>query len=165
MGLYATTTSLEILMIGTVFDTATTSLGNKLITHAENEVNKYLSKRYDISSFNVTSTSVPPIVTSISETLATGYMYKYMSRGGKDALERAKFFIDQAMDNLKLIAEYKLDLVDSNGEVIPDGEGSSYSIKSTTSDYSNTFNEDSQLDWEVDPLKLDNIKSERDQNG
>lgn len=165
MGLYATTTSLEILMIGTVFDTATTSLGNKLITHAENEVNKYLSKRYDISSFNDTSTSVPPIVTSISETLATGYMYKYMSRGGKDALERAKFFIDQAMDNLKLIAEYKLDLVDSNGEVIPDGEGSSYSIKSTTSDYSNTFNEDSQLDWEVDPLKLDNIKSERDQNG
>lgn len=165
MGLYATTTSLEILMIGTVFDTATTSLGNKLITHAENEVNKYLSKRYDISSFNVTSTSVPPIVTSISETLATGYMYKYMSRGGKDALERAKFFIDQAMDNLKLIAEYKLDLVDSNGDVIADSENSSYSVKSTTSDYSNTFNEDSQLDWEVDPLKLDNIKSERDQNG
>ena len=42
MGKYATTTSLEVLMVGTTFDTATTSLASKLITHAENEVNKYI---------------------------------------------------------------------------------------------------------------------------
>lgn len=162
MGLYATTTSLEILMIGTQFDTATTALATKLITHAENEINKYLSKRYDISSFNDTSTSVPPIVTTICENLTVGYMHKYMARTGKDSIEMGKAFIDQAMDNLKMIAEYKLDLVDSSGDSISDVAGSSYNIKSTTSDYSNTFNEDEQLNWEVDESKLDAIKTERD---
>lgn len=161
MGIYCTSTSLQTLMIGTSFDTVTTSLCTKLITHSENEINKYLSKRYDIGSFNNTSTSVPPIVTSICETLTEGYMHQRMSRGGKESMQRGKELIKQALDNLELISNYKLDLVDSSGDRINDISTGAFLIKSTTENYSNTFNEDDQLDWVIDSDKLLDIESER----
>jgi len=161
MGTYATTTSLQTLMVGTTFDTATTSLATKLITHAENEINKYISKRYDVSNFS-TSTAVPPLLTSLCETLSEGYMYQRMSRGGKESVNRAKTLIDQAVDNLKLIAEYKLDLVNTAGSVVTDMSQTAYRVLSNTTDYSNTFNEDDPLNWEVDQDKLDDIESERE---
>lgn len=159
MGTYATTTSMQILMVGTEFDTATTALCSRLITHSENEINKYLSKRYDISSIQ---SPVPPLVTSLCETLTEGYMFQRMSRGGKDSMAQGKALIDQAVTNLKLIADYKADLMDSSGDAISDSVNGAFSMKSTTSDYSNTFNEDNPLNWEVDPDKLDAIISERD---
>lgn len=150
-------------MIGTDFDTATTSLATKCITHAENEVNKYISKRYDISSspFN-TSTSIPPLVTSLTETLSEGYMYQRMSRGGKEWRDRGKELINQVLDNLKEIANYKLDLVNTSGSVIADMSNTSYRCLSSTDTYSTTFNEDSELNWSIDQDKLDDIESERD---
>lgn len=161
MGVYASSTSLEILMIGTNFDTATTSLATKCIAQAENEVNKYLSKRYDIGGI---VSAVPPIVTSLTEKLAVGYMFQYMSRGGKESMQRGKFFIDDALTNLKAIANYELDLIDSNGDVVVNLSASGYDIQSTTQNYSPTFNEDDQTLWEVDQLKLDDIKSLRETN-
>lgn len=158
MGTYATTSSLAIIMIGTSFDSATTSLCTKMITHAENEINKYISKRYDISAFS-TSTSAPPILTSLCETLTEGYMYQRMNRG--DASGRGKELIDQAIENLKLIADYKLDLVNSSGSVIDGLSTGGYQILSTSDGYSTTFNEDDELNWEVSPDKLDDISSER----
>ena len=160
MGVYCTTSGLEILMIGTSFDTATTSLATKLITHAENEINKYLSKRYDVGAFS-TLALTPPLVTSLCETLAEGYMYQRMSRGGKESISRAKNLIDQAIDNLKLISEYKEDLVDSNGDVVTDMSQTSYRVLCNTSDYVNTFNEDDSLNWKIDQNKLDDIDDER----
>lgn len=161
MGVYATTTSIEINMIGTSFDSLTTSLCTKMITHSENEINKYLSKRYDISAFQ-TTTSVPPLVTSLCETLTEGYMYQRMARGGKESLAHAKMLIEQVKENLKLIAEYKLDLLNSSGSVNDDSANTAYRASSTTEDYNNTFNEDDQLNWEVDPDKLQAIADERD---
>jgi len=148
-------------MVGTEFDTATTSLATRLITHAENEVNKYLSRRYDVSAFN-TSTAIPPLVTSLTETLAEGYMYQRMSRGGKEAMARANELIKQAVSNLKDIAEYKLDLVDTNGSSIVDMSQTAYRVLCNTSDYTPTFAEDDELNWEVDTDKLDDIDSARD---
>lgn len=148
-------------MVGTEFDTATTSLATRLITHAENEVNKYLSRRYDVSAFN-TSTAIPPLVTSLTETLAEGYMYQRMSRGGKEAMARANELIKQAVSNLKDIAEYKLDLVDTNGSSIVDMSQTAYRVLCNTSDYTPTFAEDDELNWEVDIDKLDDIDSARD---
>lgn len=147
-------------MIGTSFDTATTSLATKLIIHAENEINKYLSKRYDVGAFS-TLALTPPLVTSLCETLAEGYMYQRMSRGGKESISRAKNLIDQAIDNLKLISEYKEDLVDSNGDVVTDMSQTSYRVLCNTSDYVNTFNEDDSLNWKIDQNKLDDIDDER----
>lgn len=149
-------------MIGTTFDANTSSLATKLITHSENEINKYISKRYDISSFNTTSTAVPPLITSLCETLSEGYMYQRMSRGSKESMARAKALIDQVKENLKLIAEYKLDLINSNGGVVADMSSTSYRIQSSTSNYSNTFNEDDPLNWAIDQDKLDDIEDERD---
>ena len=149
-------------MITTDFDTATTSLCSKLITHAENEIEKKISKRYDVDTFNNTSTSVPPMLTSICETLVVGYMYKFMNRSpGKDQMDFANGFINQAMDNLTLIADYKADLVDSSGAVIADMSNTAYQVKCNTSSYTPTFNEDDELNWEIDPDKLDDIESER----
>lgn len=160
MGTYATTTGLAVNMIGTTFDSVTTALATKLITHAENEVNKYLSKRYDLSAFN-TSTAIPPLVTSITETLAEGYMYQRMSRGGKEALAQSKMLISQAIENLSLIADYKLDLVGASGTVIADMSQTAYRVMSSTSNYANTFNEDDDLNWKVDDTKIDDIDTER----
>lgn len=161
MGLYCTTTSLQVLMVGTSFDTATTSLADKLIIHAENEINKYLSKRYDIETFTPFA-NVPPIVTSLCETLAEGYMYQRMSRGGKDSMNRAKELIDQAIKNLEAIAKYELDVIDSGGDPVPDMSNTAYRVLSNTTGYANTFNEDNPLNWEVDPKKLQDIEDERE---
>lgn len=149
-------------MIGTTFDTLTGALASKLITHAENEINKWLSKRYDVTVFMATSTAVPPLVTSLAETLSEGYIYQRMSRGGKESDQRGKILINQAIENLKLISDYKLDLTDSTGAVVADMSQTAYRVLSTTSDYENTFNEDDQLNWAVDRNKLDDISDTRE---
>lgn len=161
MGLYCTTTSLQTIMVGTTFDTVTTSLAGKLITHAENEVNKWISKRYDIGNFN-TSTAIPPLLTSLAETLAEGYMVQRMGRGGKESLAHSKMLIEQATNNLKMISEYKLDLIDSSGDVVQDMSQTSYRVMSSTSEYSDTFGEDDPMNWAVDQDKLDDIDADRD---
>lgn len=160
MGIYATTTSLQILMVSTTFDTLTTALATKLLTHSENEINKYLSKRYDVSGW--TSTAVPPLVTSLCETLTEGYMYQRMSRGGKEANARGKELIDQALSNLKMLSDYKLDLLDSSGDVITDMSNTAYKVLSNTDGYTPTFGEDDELNWRVDPDKLNDIDDSRD---
>lgn len=162
MGTYATTTSLQTVMIGTTFDSATTSLASKCITWAENEVNKYLSKRYDISSSTFqTTTSIPPIVTDWTEQIAEGRLHQKMSRGGPESLERGQKIIDSVIDNLELIADYKGHLLDSSGSIITDKSNTSYRVLENTSDYATTFDEDSPLDWEVDPDKIDDISDGR----
>lgn len=160
MGTYATTTSLQVLMIGTTFDTLTTALSSKLITHSENEINKYLSKRYDVSLWN-TSTSIPPLVTSLCETLTEGYMYQRMSRGGKEAMSRGDILIKQAIENLTLLANYKMDLLTPTGSVLGDMSNTAYKVLSNTSDYSSTFGEDDELNWKVDSNKLQDIYDSR----
>lgn len=149
-------------MIGTTFDTLTSALASKLITHSENEINKWLSKRYDVTVFMATSSAVPPLVTSLAETLSEGYIYQRLSRGGKEADHRGKILIGQVIENLKLISDYKLDLTDSTGAVVADMSQTAYRVLSTTSDYENTFNEDDQLNWAVDQNKLDDISDTRD---
>lgn len=163
MGTYCTTTSLDTIMIGVNFDTATTALATKMITHAENEVNKYLSKRYDISGSTFqTTTSIPPLVTSLTERLAEGYTWKAISRGSKESLTRGKDLIKDVIENLKMIADYKLDLLDTSGSVLVDMSNTAYRVLCNTTNYTNTFNEDSELSWAIDSDKLDDISSERD---
>ncbi len=161
MGTYATYTSLQILMVGTQFDAATIALCGKLITTAENEINKYISKRYDVSQF-ATTTAVPPILTSLCETLTEGYMYQRNSRGGKEAMTRGQTFIDQVMENLTEIADYKLDLVNTAGSVINDMSQTAFRVLSTTDRYTSTFDEGSELEWKIDQDKLDDIDGEKD---
>lgn len=162
MGTYCTTTSLQTLMIGTTFDTATTNLASKCISQAEDEIDKYLSGRYDISSaYFQTSTSTPPIITTICETLAQGYTYEQMARG-PDVPKRAERLIKRALDNLSAIAAFKMHLTDSAGSVVPEASSSNYRVQCNTTDYAHTFNEDDELSWAVDGSKLDDIAAERE---
>lgn len=163
MGTYATTTSLATLMLGTDFsNTATVSLASKCVDQAEAEIDKYLARRYDLSSaYFQTSTSTPPIVQSWCEQLAMGYMYRQLSRGGKEGMERGKELINGVLANLQMVADWKLNIADSAGSVIPEGSSSAYRVLANTSDYSNTFNEDDELNWAVDTDKLDDIDAER----
>lgn len=157
MGTYATTTSFSTILVGTTLDSATTSVISKCITWAENEINKKLAKRYNIASFQ---TSVPPQVTSMCEMLSTGYFYENNSRGGKESLARAKALIDRVMENLKDLAEGKLELVDSSGAIVT-ARGTAKGVLSSTSDYDSTFAEDDPLEWAIDADKLDDISSNR----
>lgn len=165
MSTYCTTTSLQTLMVGTTFDTATAALASDCIIQAESEINKYLSRRYDISAspFN-TSTSIPPMVQTLAKWLSMSYVYENLARGSgpnNDVFTRSNRLNKRAIDNLTLIAEYKLDLLDSSGSTVTEAPNSSFRVLCNTSDYSNTFNEDDELDWAVDQDKLDDIDSER----
>jgi hypothetical protein len=158
---YCTTTSLETILIGVNADTATTKLFKKCIAWSENEINKYLSKRYDISSFVDTSSSVPPLVADLCEQLAESFFYSRNSRGGKESLSRSKQLRNEVLDNLKMIQKYEVDLLDVDGGVITDFSQTSYRVLSNTDTYTETFNEDSPLDWKVDNDKLTDIASDR----
>jgi hypothetical protein len=161
MGLFATTSSLSIKMVGTVFDSATTILASASIYDAENEIKKKLSKRYDFSvSPFLTTTSIPPMVTYLTETLAIGYMYENMARGSKEGYERADRYIQRVMDNLTSLLEGEVQLMDSSGTLIPEIEGD-WAVH-TTDNYSPTFNEDDPESWAVDQDKLDDISDERE---
>jgi hypothetical protein len=151
-------------MVGVQFDTATTALCSKRITQAESEINKYLSRRYDLSSATFqTTTSIPPLVTALCERLTEGYMWQSLSRGGasKELLKTSESIIKSVIDNLKLIADYKGDLFDTSGSVVSDMSNTAYRVLSNTDTYVDTFAEDDELNWAVDPDKLDDISSER----
>lgn len=162
MGTFCTTTSLQTLMPGTNFDSATTSLATECISQAEDKIREVLSARYDMSSaYFQTSTSIPPIVQTWAKWLSMGYMYEFLARGGKEAYVRSDRSIKRAMDNMEKVVSYKANILDSSGSMIPEGSNS-YSMTATTSDYTETFGEDDPLNWKVDPDKLDDIADDRD---
>jgi len=162
MATFANVTGLDDIMVGVTFDSATTVLADKMLTHAENEVKKYLSKRYDLSSPTFsTTTGIPPLIRSLTETLAEANVWGRMSRGSKESLARAKAIRKPAIDCLEKIAEYKLDINATSGSVIADFSNTAYQTRSNTSQYTETFGEDDPLSWVVDPDKLDDIKSDR----
>lgn len=163
MGQYATTTTLDLVMVGINFSaTDMPTLAAKAIEQAEAEVNKYLSKRYDLSSNTFqTSTSIPPLVKQMTERLAEGYLWQWMSRGSKESLTRGKELIDEVKGNLGLIASRQADLLNTTGSIISDLSTASYRIQCTTSNYTDTFAEDDELNWAVDSDKLDDIATNR----
>lgn len=161
MGTYSTTTTIEISAIGTTFDTLTTSMVSRCISWSEAEINKYLSKRYDVSAFDSLA-NTPPMVQTWCEWLSLSYLYMNNSRGGSDAMARGEAYKKMAIENLQAVAEYKLDLVDSAGAVVPDFSNTAYQVLSTTDQYTETFAEDNELQWKVDDDKLDDIDSDRD---
>jgi len=163
MGIYINTaTSLTSTMRGVDFNTAAIASINKYIEWSEAEINKYLSKRYDLSSNTFqTTTSVPPLVRSWCERLVPSYYYQFGTRGGKEQRSLAREMRKDVIDNLMMVRDYKMDLVNTAGSVITDFSNTAYRCLSNTDDYTPTFNEDDPLNWEIDPDKLDDIASER----
>lgn len=150
-------------MIGTTFDSATTAFASKCIDWAESEVDKFLAKRYDVSGSTFqTVTSIPPLVTSLTEQIAVGYMNTLNSRASKEAIERGEKLIKMALNELQMLVDYKIHLLDTSGSAITESANTAYRIECSTTDYANTFNEDDELSWAIDSDKLDDIADERD---
>lgn len=173
MGTYATTTSILSCMIGLTGDTATTALISKRIDQAETEVNKFLSKRYDMTSaYFQTATSVPPVVRQLTERLAEAFSWQSVARGDKEALKLAESIIGEVpavrsagsgvMLNLYQIANYQADLLNTAGSVIPDMSNTSFRVKCNTTNYPTTFNEDEPTEWRPSSTKLEDIADERE---
>lgn len=165
MSIYATTTSLATTMIGYTFDSVTTALASKCITDAQNEVRKYLGRRYSLTDTNLaltTTSTVPPMVTTWTEQWAEGLMYIRQSRGGKESLTRGKEMLAMVQDNLERIADGSSDLIATNGSIVAEKSSSNKRVLSSTSTYTPTFAEDDPLNWIVDKDKLDDIEDSRE---
>ena len=160
MGTLCTTTSFQVIMLDTTFDTATSSLMTKCIEQAENKVKEMLARRYDTSSIYFTTYGEVPVLTTLCEWLATGLMYENMSRGGKDSYMRADRYIKKAMENLKLLRDEETSLVDDEGNEVPESD-SNNAVFANTYEYVDTFDEGNPLDWQTDPNKLEDISNEK----
>lgn len=148
-------------MVGTVFDSMTTALASACIYDAENEIKKHLCKRYDFSASPFdTTTSIPPMITTLAQTLAIGYMYENMARGGKEGYARADRYIKRAMDNIQSLLDGEAQLTDSSGDLITEIDGD-WAVRATT-EYEPTFNEDDPQEWAMDPDKVDDLASSRE---
>lgn len=102
------------------------------------------------------------MVRTLTQQRALGYLMINLSRGAKGTIERGEKLIELNDHKLELFKSYDANLVDTAGSVIADKATTGLEVRSTTSDYSNTFNEDSPLEWAVNADKLDDIDSERD---
>src|SRR3990167_603434 len=155
MGTFATTTSLQTLLPGVTFDTATTSLCSLCITWAEGYIRTKLARRYNMaaSPFD-TSTSIPSSLTSITEQLSMGFYFKNSSRGSKESLSRADALIKAAESQIEEIANFNTDLLNNSYTVI---DNRNREVYASTSAYHTTFGEDDPLLWDVDPNKLTDI--------
>ena len=148
-------------MVGTVFDTATTNLASACIYDAETEIKKHLCKRYDFTAAPfLTTTTYPPMIVTLAQTLALGYMYENMARGSKEGYARADRYIDRVMENIEALKNGDAQLTDINNDLVPEIDGDWKIV--TTEAYSPTFNEDDPSDWRVDNNKLEDISDERD---
>jgi len=152
---------MAIKMVGTTFDTATTALAVICLTDAENEIRKQLAKRYNFSAAPfILSATIPPMVTTLAENLAVGYMYENMSRGSKEGYARADRYIKKVNTNLQMLSAGNAQLMDSSGSLISEIEGD-WKVHAT-SPYAHTFNEDHPKNWAVSESKIDDIQTERD---
>lgn len=139
------------------------TIASLCITDAENEIRKRLAARYDVSGadWQTTTGTVPPMVETICKWLAIGYLHEATARGSKDAYARADRYIKKATANLDDLVAGKAVLTDSAGDVI-DVDTEALPVLGNSTDYSPTFNEDSPLNWRVDPDKQDDIDDDRE---
>ena len=163
MGVYATTTALDTLMIGVTFDSATSAMATKAIEHAEAMINSYIGNRYNIAGapFQTTST-IPPKIKSLAEQISEGWVWTKSTRGSGADFERGKELRREALVCLESIRDYKLNLFDSSGSIITEKTTSNFRVQSNTVTFTPTFGEDDPLDWEVDRDKLQDISDSRD---
>ena len=162
MGTFATFTSLDTIIPGVQIDTTTgQSLASICINWAENKVKAKLSRRYDVSNWS-TSTAVPPQITSITEMIACGHLFKQISRGAPESITRGNEIMQDGIDQLMQLANMECDLVNTAGSLINERTDSTREeVISSTTGYHTTFDEDSPLNWVIDPDKVSDIDSGR----
>lgn len=103
--------------------------------------------------YTVPFTTTPPIVRTISTHITAYYVLRmlYVQARTTDNDAWMRTFKDFAYDLLKEIDRGDIVLLDSSGNKLP--RKSSRGIKSSTEEYTPTFNEGEPLTWEKDPKK------------
>jgi len=162
---YSTATSLLIILPGlpqtstSAGYTSTVEIVDKHILRADNTINGKVSIRYDVSAF---SSDVPPLLKTLSEDIASFYSFRSFYGGDNQNINEWIEKYQEALNFLDEIRDAKIDLVDENGNVIPERDTTASTvISSNTKDYQSTFDEDDVLNWKTDQDKLTTIEDNR----
>lgn len=129
--------------------TSTLSLIASHITRADNLINGKIASRYDVSSFNDTTTSIPPLLTSISEDIAAYYTFRSQFSGDNYNINEWVEKYQECIQKLDEIRNGDMDLVDTDHNLIG-GSSTTLTIQSNTDTFTPTFDEGPVLDWSVD---------------
>jgi len=163
---YSTGTTILILLPGLPQTTTTspaytntTALISQHIDRADNIINSKIATRYDVSSF---TTSVPPLLKTISEDITSFFTYRSEFSSDNQNFSEWTDKFKEAMALLDELRKGDLDLVDSGGNIIDEVTTSSVDrIESTTQNYQPFFDEDDSINWKVDGDKITDIEDNR----
>lgn len=154
MGMYATETSISLLLPGflkgntTTSDVEGTALFNKHIDRAESKINAYISFRYDISGFS----SIPPLLTKLSEDVA---VYSVIRATGFRSNDRNEYMDDfeRAETTLNKLKKAEINLTFTDGSLV--SVLSTKRFLSSTKDYTPIFGLDDETEWQRDEDEID----------
>lgn len=136
--------------------TETASLITEKIDRAESVINGYLGRRY-----TVPFAATPPMVETICINLTAHYTLKAkFTRDSHNTSEWVEKLKEDAINDLELIRDRKIDLVNTSGTVISDKNATSR-VKSNTEDYWPTPDLDTVTSWSISSSRLDDIKDGR----
>ena len=162
---YSTSTTITLLLPGLPQTTSaaghstTIAIIEQHIARADNVINGKIATRYQVSNF---TSSVPPLLKTISEDITSFYTYRSLFSSDNQNLSEWTDKFEEAMKMLKELHDGDMDLVDENNNIIDEITTSAIDrIESTTQDYQPFFDEDEPVDWKTDDDKLTNIKDNR----
>lgn len=156
MGLYATTTSISLILPGFLKSNTTTSdsegvnIFNKHITRAEAKVNSAISSRYSVEGF--TSGSIPPLLTKLTEDIATYFVIRSTGYRANDRNEYLDDYKD-AMETLEGLMKGNVKLTYTDGSAV--AVNTTARFKSSTEDYTPIFGLDTQTSWKRDSDEIE----------
>jgi len=160
MSKYTTYTSIftGILSQHTVTTFGTAS-AIECLDEGERCIDGFIARRYDVSSF--TSTAEVPLLKNINNHLTGYYLLRAnFTNDGQNINEWVNEFYQRAIEKLEQLRDRKIDLVDSDGDLISE-RGLTSKYVSSTKDYHPTFDEGPVLDQLVDPDKTEDIADEK----
>jgi hypothetical protein len=157
MGTYTTFTSLLTVLPGLPQTTTsspqytdTSVIIGAHITRAENIVNSMIARRYSVPW---TVGSVPPMVVTLTEDIATYLSYRsFYSQDNQNKTEHFTELKTIAFELLQKIVDSEIDLVDTAGSLVSERAASDYSsmVDSNTRSYQPFFDIDDSLDQDFD---------------
>lgn len=136
--------------------TETSALISAKIPRAEATINSYVGRRY-----SVPFTTIPPKIAEIAVNLTAYYaLVAKFSKDNHNTNDWVELLGKDAIAELVLIRDRKIDLVDTTGAVLAERTSGSR-VVSNTQNYQPFADLDSQLDWKTADERLNTI----DRNG
>lgn len=136
--------------------TETSALISAKIPRAEATINSYVGRRY-----SVPFTTIPPKIAEIAVNLTAYYaLVAKFSKDNHNTNDWVELLGKDAISELELIRDRKIDLVDSTGAVLPERTSGSR-VVSNTQNYQPFADVDSPLNWKTAQDRLNAI----DRNG